>query len=324
MWFLTHDGADFRDSGGIATGSGWPTNFIDGHTAGAASTTIGGGWSQKNMPSQGATGLVEVDADHSDGNSFVQIGINPATAGDSTPDTFNFSDSTDAALTTPVESDIVQVTGMDNGTAISIDGSYEYRVCANGTCSGAPAYTNSGGTIDAGEYVQLKLTSSASNSTATVATLTVGTLDVDWSVTTVGSGGGSSLLGSWVTGTTHTAEAGSNRGLILVTTRTGWDDSGETVTSATYGGQALVHVERGEEDSSSTGYFTQTEVWILDEAGIAAASNSTFVVNWSSSSSSISHASAFYENVNQSTPIGAKAKNSVRSSPTTVSTTALS
>ena len=30
------------------------------------------------MPSQGATGLVEVDADHSDGNSFVQIGINPA------------------------------------------------------------------------------------------------------------------------------------------------------------------------------------------------------------------------------------------------------
>ena len=92
---------------------------------------------------------------------------------------------------------------------------------------------------------------------------------------------GSSLLGSWVTGTTHTAEAGSNRALILVSTRTGWDDSGETITSVTYGGQALVHVERGEEDSSSTGYFTQTEVWILDEAGIAAASNSTFVVNWS-------------------------------------------
>ena len=45
-------------------------------------------------------------------------------------------------------------------------------------------------------------------------------------------------VGSWVTGTTHTAEAGSNRALILVTTRTGWDDFGETVTSVTYGGQA--------------------------------------------------------------------------------------
>ncbi len=77
MWFLTHDGADFRDGGGIATGSGWPTDFVDGHTPSGDSTDIGGGWSQKNMPTQGPTGLVEVDADHSDGNSFVQIGINP-------------------------------------------------------------------------------------------------------------------------------------------------------------------------------------------------------------------------------------------------------
>ena len=131
------------------------------------------------------------------------------------------------------------------------------------------------------------------------------------------------LVGSWVAGTTHTAEAGSNRALILVSTRTGWNDIGETITSATYGGQALVRVERVEEDSSSTGYYTQTEAWILDEAGISAASNSTFVVTWSSSSSSISHISAFFENVNQTTLIGAKATNSVRSSPTTVSTSAL-
>ena len=131
------------------------------------------------------------------------------------------------------------------------------------------------------------------------------------------------LVGSWVAGTTHAAEAGSNRALILVSTRTGWNDIGETITSATYGGQALVHVERVEEDSSSTGYYTQTEAWILDEAGISAASNSTFVVTWSSSSSSISHISAFFQNVNQTTLVGAKATNSVRSSPTTVSTAAL-
>jgi hypothetical protein len=76
---------------------------------------------------------------------------------------------------------------MDNGTTISIDGvgSSEYRICTNSDCSTvAHTWTNTSGTIDAGEYVQLRLTSSASYSTATVATLTVGTANVDWSVTT--------------------------------------------------------------------------------------------------------------------------------------------
>ena len=105
---------------------------------------------------------------------------------DTTPDTFDFNDQAGVAVNTQTDSNIVQVNGMDNGTAISIDGggSYTYRVCNDGTCSGAPSFISSGSTIDAGKYVQLRLTSSASNSTAIVATLTVGTLGVDWSVTT--------------------------------------------------------------------------------------------------------------------------------------------
>ena len=104
---------------------------------------------------------------------------------DYTPDAFDFTDQTDVAVSTLVESNIVQVTGMANCTAISIDGvGSEYRICADGTCSGAPAYVSTSGTIDSGQYVQLRLTSSASSSTATVATLTVGTANVDWSVTT--------------------------------------------------------------------------------------------------------------------------------------------
>ena len=101
---------------------------------------------------------------------------------DVTPDTFDFTDQTGVAVSTQVESDIVLVTGMVNGTAISIDGggSYEYRICSDDTCSGAPAYTSTAGTIDAGKYVQLRLTSSAAISTATVATLTEGTANVDW------------------------------------------------------------------------------------------------------------------------------------------------
>ena len=106
--------------------------------------------------------------------------------GDTTPDTFDFNNQAGVAVNTQTDSNIVQVNGMDNGTAISIDGggSYTYRVCNDGTCSGAPSFISSGSTIDAGKYVQLRLTSSASNATAIVATLTVGTLGVDWSVTT--------------------------------------------------------------------------------------------------------------------------------------------
>ena len=91
------------------------------------------------------------------------------------------------SATPHVESNIVQVTGIDNGTAISIDGGglYEYRICTDVNCASvAHAYASTAGTIDAGEYVQLRLISSASESTATVATVTVGTLAVDWSVTT--------------------------------------------------------------------------------------------------------------------------------------------
>ena len=109
-----------------------------------------------------------------------------AQAQDTTPDNFDFTDKTGVAVNTQTESDIVQVTGMDNGTAISIDGSgsYKYRVCNDDSCSGVPAFIDTGSTIDAGKWVQLQLTSSSSMSTATVATLTVGTLAVDWSVTT--------------------------------------------------------------------------------------------------------------------------------------------
>ena len=107
---------------------------------------------------------------------------------DTTPDAFDFTDQTDVAVSTQRESDIVVVNGMVNGTAISIDGAgaYDYRICNDVNCTVVNhAYASTAGSIDAGEFVQLRLTSSSSNSTAIVATLTVGTLAVDWSVTTI-------------------------------------------------------------------------------------------------------------------------------------------
>ena len=192
LWFLAFDGADFADSGGSVTGSGW-TDFIAGNTPGESSTDIGGGWGRKNMASKGPTGTVTVDGDHSDGAAFAQVSINSAAA-DTTPNTFNFTDQPSVPLSNQRESDIVVVTGMDNGTTITIDGAsaYDYRICTNDDCTTvAHAYSSSAGSIDAGEYLQLRLTSSASQNTATVATVTVGTLAVDWSVTTASCPGGS-------------------------------------------------------------------------------------------------------------------------------------
>ena len=136
------------------------------------------------------------------------------------------------------------------------------------------------------------------------------------------SGSPVALVGSCVAGTTHTAEAGSSRVLVLVGTAVGFSDSGSAITSATYGGQTLTFVEARESDGS--GYDVMTEVWILDEAGIAAASGSTFSVNWSGTPYAERYMSCFYTNVDQTTSIGAKAENFANAAtPNPITTTAL-
>ncbi len=108
-------------------------------------------------------------------------------AADNTPNAFDFTDTTGTAISTLVSSNIVQVTGMDAGTSISISGSGspQYRICTDSGCSTVPHdWTSSAGTIDPGEYVQVRLTSSALEGTSTVATLTVGTLPVTFQDTT--------------------------------------------------------------------------------------------------------------------------------------------
>ena len=108
---------------------------------------------------------------------------------DISPDAFTFTDQTSVAVSTAIESNIVLVSNMDNGTAISISGSgtQEYRICDDDSCSTAPSYTSTAGTINAGKYVQLRLTSSASYGTANTATLTIGNVSDEWSVTTLNS-----------------------------------------------------------------------------------------------------------------------------------------
>lgn len=109
--------------------------------------------------------------------------VNP---GDTTPNAFSFTDQTNVALSTLTTSNIVQITGIDTATAVSISGggSPQFRVCADATCSTNPAWGSSSATITNNQYLQLRLTSSSSTNTTLNATVTVGAGSDTWSVTT--------------------------------------------------------------------------------------------------------------------------------------------
>lgn len=107
--------------------------------------------------------------------------------GDSTPDAFSFTDQAPVALSTLIASDIVQITGMDTSAAISVagDGSPEFQICSDSSCTGVVLnWGNTPATIDNDQYVRVRLTSSASQSTVSTATLTIDIVSDGFGVTT--------------------------------------------------------------------------------------------------------------------------------------------
>jgi len=109
-----------------------------------------------------------------------------APQGDTTPDSFSFTAQTDKEKAIAVESDSITLSGMDNGTAISIVGG-EYQI-DGGT------WTSVSGTVDAGDGVKIRVTTSSDYSTKVTASLTIGDATVGFDVTTkaapASSGGG--------------------------------------------------------------------------------------------------------------------------------------
>lgn len=95
---------------------------------------------------------------------------------DRTPNIFTFTAQTNIARSTVVASNTITVTGIDTGVSISVVG-WQYRVNSG-------SYTSAAWTVFNGDAVQLQMTSSASYSAASTATLTVGTRTGAWSVTT--------------------------------------------------------------------------------------------------------------------------------------------
>jgi len=100
-------------------------------------------------------------------------------ATDTTPDAFAFTAQTGAALSTATVSNAITVAGINSAAAITIVGG-SYAV--NGG-----AYTTGAGTVNNGDTVAVKLTSSSSYSTAATATLTIGGVSAAFSVTTQGA-----------------------------------------------------------------------------------------------------------------------------------------
>jgi hypothetical protein len=96
---------------------------------------------------------------------------------DNTPDAFAFTNVTDADPSTAYISESQTITGMDAGTAVSITGG-EYRINGGEWTSGA-------GTIDPGDSLEQRATSSAESEGVVTVTVTVGTVSVDWTITTV-------------------------------------------------------------------------------------------------------------------------------------------
>jgi hypothetical protein len=139
-------------------------------------------------------------------------------------------------------------------------------------------------------------------------------------ISTPGGGEAAAILGSWTSGLTHTAESGSNR-LLSFTAHVEDNDADMRLNSVTYGGQSMTKViERETQESANRAYVV---AYILDEAGIAAASGNTFSPSWSSTPDKVGYSSVFLGDVDQTTSIGASASNGSNSG-STISTSALS
>lgn len=128
------------------------------------------------------------------------------------------------------------------------------------------------------------------------------------------------LIGGWLTGTTHAGVAGANRALIFIAAT---EDTGPpTVSSVTYGGQAMTPVIGS--GAAGSNPRVRVEIWVLGEAGIAAAGSSTFVPTWSAAPSEPMYSHAFFRNVKQAAPTTSpQAANGSSGSPTTISTSAV-
>lgn len=121
--------------------------------------------------------------------NFDNLTIGGSSGGsDTTPNAFTFTDVTGAALSTVYTSNAITVAGINAAAVISVTGG-EYRINSG-------AWVTSSGTVNNGDSVQVRRTSSGSVSTAVTVVLTIGGVSDTYSVTTGTGGGGGARPGN--------------------------------------------------------------------------------------------------------------------------------
>jgi hypothetical protein len=149
---------------------------VDGGAWTASAGTVASGASVKVRQTSSATCATTTDTTLTIGGVSDTFGVTTV-ACDAVPDAFSFTDQTDVALSTSVESNAITVAGLNTAAAITVtDGEYQVD---GGT------WTVSAGTVTNGASVKVRQTSSVSYATTTDATLTIGGLSDTFSVTTV-------------------------------------------------------------------------------------------------------------------------------------------
>lgn len=104
-----------------------------------------------------------------------------AAASDTTPDAFTFTDQTGVAVSTTITSAAITVAGINAAASISVsNGTYDIN--------SSGSFTASSGTVNNGDTVRARHTSSGSNSTAVDTIVTIGGVSDTFTSTTVSSG----------------------------------------------------------------------------------------------------------------------------------------
>jgi hypothetical protein len=159
---------------------------IDGGTFTAAAGTITNGQTVAVRQTTSAAFATPTDATLTIGgvaDTFTATTL----AADTTPDAFSFTDVVAAALNTFQTSNAITVAGINSPAAISVTGG-EYSIAGG-------VFTAAAGTVNSGQSVAVRHTSSASNSTDTTTTLTIGGVAGTFTSVTVAAAGNPPLPG---------------------------------------------------------------------------------------------------------------------------------
>lgn len=118
-----------------------------------------------------------VEAKDDAGNAGTASGSITYTPPDTSPDAFSFVDQTDVATSAEITSAAITVAGINSPATISVTGG-TYDINSSGT------FVSTVGTVSNGDTVRARHTSSASNSTATNTTVTIGGVQDTFTSTT--------------------------------------------------------------------------------------------------------------------------------------------